>query len=179
MSEGEGMKRRLHFKPGLQESIRQNQRGLDHYAALSGKPRIDIGAKEKVVRGPVNHAESEAPVLKAVGQLLAVHPNIAIAIRINSGLAYDQRDAPVRFHMLVRGDGVCVDYVGAMRDGRPFALECKRPDWSGVSRANHKGAIREQRQEEYINVVRAIGGVGGFVRSVDEAIEVIRGYVGS
>lgn len=169
------MKRRLHFKPGLQESIRQSQKGLDHYAALSGKPRVDIGAKEKVVRGPANKEEGEGPVLKAVGQLLSIHPKVAIAIRMNSGLAYDQNDAPVRFHMLVRGDGVCVDYVGALKDGRTFALECKRPDWSGVSRANHAGAIREQRQEEYINVVRAIGGVGGFVRSVEDALAIVEG----
>lgn len=140
---------------------------------MSGKPTLDLGAKPKRERGPVNEADSEGPVLKAVGQLLSAHPRVAIAIRINNGMAYSQIGAPVWFNKLIKGAGVLTDYVLILQSGKPGVIECKRPDWSGVSRGTGKTAIREQAQKALINQVIALGGVGGFVRSADEALRII------
>lgn len=180
------MRRRLYFKPGLQEQIRQNQKAVDHYAKLSGRPSLDLGAKEKRERGPVNVDASEAPVQKAVNQLLARDPRVAIAIRINRGLAHTASGGVVKFNRMTKGDGVLVDNIGTMKDARPFAIECKKPDWRGPSGGESDTAIRERDQLAYILHVRSIGGLSGFARSADEAkaildgrpnlrIEVIRG----
>lgn len=117
----------------------------------------------------------EAPVLRAVGQLLHHHPRIGMALRINSGALRDERGVPVWHHRLLRGRGVCVDTIGVLVDGRPFALECKRPTWAGVSRGTSDVAIREQEQERFLEHVRDLGGLAGFVRSVDEARAVLEG----
>lgn len=175
--------RRLHFKPSLAEAKRSTQKAMDYYRALSPNAdaaRFDAGAKSKRERGPVNVAESEAPVQAAIGELLASHPSVAIAIRINGGMAYSETGAPVWFHRLIRVPGIqkeyrLTDFVGILKSGRPFAIEAKRPDWSGVSRGTRDQALREQAQERYMNYVIALGGVAGFARSMEEALAIVEG----
>ena len=110
----------------------------------------------------------EGPVIKAVGELLGVHPLILFAVRQNSGaLPYHRegRAVPVWFYKLARRPEpmTIVDYWGFLKDGRPLALECKRPDWK-KPRTEH-----EDRQQAFLRMIEAIGGIGGFVRSADEA----------
>lgn len=170
--------RRLHFRPSLSDTKRINQKAMDYYLALSPREdaeRFDVGAKPKQERGPVKWDESEGPVKNAVADLLAYHPKVAIAFRMNSGAVYNDKDHYVQFHHMVRGEGIATDFIGSLIDGRPFAIECKRPDWTGVSRAKHKTAIREQQQEKHINYVRSKGGVAGFARSADDAQAIVEG----
>lgn len=167
------MTRRIRFRASAAEQRRAVQAGLNLYSA---KP-VDIGAAPKRVPVPrpkkrPSEDRTEAPVLRAVGELLACHPKVAIAIRINSGMAYSESGAPVWFHRLI-GPGRISDYIGTLRDGRSFALECKPPDWV-AGKASGKGREREAEQEAYIDRVIEAGGVGGFVRSVDEAMAVLR-----
>lgn len=165
----------LRFRPSLAKRRRQNQAALDYYRGLSPRedaPRIDVGARPKQTRSAPDPADSEAPVLSAVAQLLAAHPKVAIAIRTNSGMAWNAVGQPVRFHRLLRGDGVVVDTIGVLVDGRPLALECKRPSWVR-GKASGDDAEREDDQAAYIDRVIRCGGVGGFVRSVDEAVAVL------
>lgn len=110
----------------------------------------------------------EAPVLKAVGELLAVHPKILLAVRQNSGaLPYERagRAVPVWFYKFARRPEpmTLVDYCGFLKDGRPFAIECKRPGWKRPT------TERENRQQAYMQMIAAIRGISGFVRSADEA----------
>ena len=173
--------RRFKTKPSLAETLRTNQAALDGLFVMRSPgredaERIDTGAKAKRERPLVLTPPSdggEAPVLRAVSQLLARHPAVAIAIRVNSGALYDERGVPIWHHRLVRGRGVCVDIIGALTDGRPFGLEVKRPTWRGVGAGTSDVAIREQQQALYIEHVRSIGGVAGFVRSVDEALALL------
>ena len=164
------------FKPSLAETKRQSQQALDYYKAISAREdavRIDVGAKPKTTRAAPDPADNEAEVLRSVSQILARHPNVAIAIRLNSGMAFNGSGQPVWFHKLIKGRGVCVDFVGALKDGRPLAIECKRPSWM-PGKSSGDTAIRETEQGRYIEGVRDMGGVGGFVRGVDEAIEILR-----
>lgn len=170
--------RRPTFKPSLAQTKRDNQAAMDYYRGLSTRedaPRINVGASPKRERGPVNVAESEAPVLRAVSQLLARHPDVVVAIRMNSGMAHNASGQPVAFHRYVRGRGVLTDFVGWLRNPlRPFVIECKRPDWM-PGKASGATAVREDEQARCIEGCIDAGGVGGFVRSVDEAMAVIEG----
>jgi hypothetical protein len=165
-----------HFRPSLADTKRGNQAALDFLRASSYRedaPRIDVGAGEKRERGPINAAESEAPVLRAVGQLLARHPNVLVALRMNSGAAVNAAGQPVKFHRLVRGRGVVTDYVGWLREPLvPFAIECKRPAWR-PGKAYGETKLREEAQGWFIAGCVDAGGRGGFVRSVDEALTVV------
>lgn len=71
---------------------------------------------------------------------------------------------PVKFNDL---DG-CSDILGQMKDGRLLAVEVKRPGWSGPTDA------REHAQAAFLEKVRRFGGVAGFVRSPEEAIDLVQ-----
>jgi hypothetical protein len=174
------MTRRPTFKPSLAQTKRQTQQALDYYRALSTRedaPHIDVGAKPKraAPSKPGSSGEPvEADVLRAVTQLLARHPLVSVAIRINSGMAYNVSGQPVSFHRLVRGRGVVVDFVGWLTDGRPFAIECKRPGWvPGKAAGDTK--LREQAQQWFLLGCEACGGRAGFATSVDEAKRIVEG----
>lgn len=120
-------------------------------------------------RGPrEDHEDLERHVLNAVGEYLSAHPQVLLAVRQNSGsMPYDRngRAVPVWFYKLLRSpdDVTITDYWGFLRDGRPYAIEAKRPSWKWA------GSEREIKQRAFIQMIEAIGGVGGFVRGLDEA----------
>ena len=110
----------------------------------------------------------EADVIRAVGQLLAVHPKVLFAVRQNSGAAsYEHssgRYAPVWFYKVVTRQSVTItDFWGILRDGRMLALECKREGW------REPRGEREMRQALFISLIQNCGGIAGFVRTADEA----------
>ena len=116
--------------------------------------------------------DSEGPVIKAVSELLSVHPLVLFAERRNSGaLPYinaEGKSVPVRFHRVLTGQPVrVVDFTGWLKDGRPFALEAKRPSWKKPSDE------REIEQANYLMLIRNLGGIGSFVRSADEAAQTL------
>lgn len=115
----------------------------------------------------------EKEVLRAVGDLLAMHPGVLYALRMNSGAAsYEARSgkfAPIWFHIWVRSPEKCrmSDFLGATIDSRILALECKRPGW------NKPTDERERQQAAFLATVRKIGGIGAFVTSADEALALL------
>jgi hypothetical protein len=122
-------------------------------------------------RAAPNPADSEGPVLDAVGELLASHPQVLFAVRQNSGAMHSEgRDGRVHaywFYKLIRRPGASeltlTDFWGYLRDGRAFAIECKRPSWKAPREK------RELNQQAFIRMIESLGGIGGFVRSADEA----------
>jgi len=115
---------------------------------------------------------SESEVMRGIASVLKTHPRVAVALRINSGTAKGYNGMPVAFHRLLRGRGVVTDYIGLLRDGRPFAIEAKKPDWKPAKTGTGR-YLREQEQDRYIQGTVELGGVGGFCKSVDEAIAII------
>lgn len=158
--------RRPGFKPPLRDVLAKNNaydRGL---AAMRGvEPKCQAVIPEKRQRVAPDPEDSEAPVLAAVGELLHFHPQVLLAIRQNSGAAFDGRGVPIWFFKILRSppDFTLTDYWGFLRDGRPFALEVKRPSWKSPR------TERELKQQSHIHMIESIGGVAGFVRSVEEA----------
>jgi len=110
----------------------------------------------------------EAEIVAAISELLSRHPRVLIAIRMNSGAAsYEAstgRYAPVWFHRFLRYPEKMrmPDFIGWLIDGRPFAIEAKRPTWT------RPRDDREREQAIYLEAIRKIGGIGIFATSADQ-----------
>jgi hypothetical protein len=167
------MRKALRFRPSLRDQMRTSRAVMDFYCAAADKPNPlpPLPPKRERVTKPAAariDGDLEGPVINAVGDLLALHPLVVLAIRQNSGGAsYESggRLIPVWFYKKIKtpGELTITDYWGFLADGRPYALECKRPSWKEPT------TPREKRQKAFIDMVTGLGGVGGFVRSVDEA----------
>lgn len=142
-----------------------NQERLDRLSA-------SIAPKRERVRRPVDGrpaTDIEGPVINAVGDLLNVHPRVLFAVRQNSGsMPYQRSDgrmAPVWFYKIFRKPEklTIVDFWGFLDDGRPFAMECKKPSWT------EPRDEREFKQQAFLKMIASIGGISGFVCSVTDA----------
>ena len=162
------MKRR----PTLRETIAKNQATMDLYAALSGKPRVELTMPPEPVKRaprakPAEPRGTEADVMKAVHAFLRVHPRVAWFMRINSGAVSDGDRHVVFYRLWMRGLGVrskgMADYLGQLDDGRLFLLECKRP---GLRKATPE-------QQELLEWCRWHGGRAAVVQSVEDVAEVL------
>ena len=170
------------WRPTFRERITSSHASLRFLAGPSEKPdaveRVErevmtthLPPKRERVKRPVDGRAAhdiEAPVIAAVGELLAVHPHVLLAVRQNSGAMPYERDGrlvPVWFYKLIRCPEklTIVDYWGFLKDARPFAIECKRPSWKEPE------TERELKQRAYLDMIASLGGVSGFVRSADEA----------
>lgn len=141
---------------------------MDFLADSMGKPRIkkkmleDMGPK----RERAAPRKLEAPVIDAISDLLSVHPRVAWAIRINSGMAWSG-DAPVWFHKLLKPADKTLrmpDFLGQLTDGRVFAIEAKAPGWTAPRNE------REQGQEAFLSLVNKYGGVACFSSDAAKAM---------
>jgi hypothetical protein len=105
---------------------------------------------------------SEAAVLRAVLQALALHPRVAWAQRMNSGAAW----LPGRGgKQLVRfGFPGCPDVMFQIRDGRFGCVEVKRP--SGKT---------TPEQAAFLDCVNANGGLALVARSASDVWEALNG----
>ena len=101
--------------------------------------------------------QREATIQYSIMRLLNVHPKVAWAERMNSGVA-KLKGFRVKF-----GFVGCADIIGQLRDGRLLAIECK----------NEKGELTEQ-QEKFLQKVTKNHGVAGVCRSVQDADDLLR-----
>ena len=98
----------------------------------------------------------EAQVQRAVLRALSLHPRVAWAHRMNSGVFRPQRkDGSVGF--VRAGFEGLSDVIGQLVDGRLLAVEVKRPS----------GRVTEP-QDAFLTRVRTHGGVAFVARSVDD-----------
>jgi len=117
---------------------------------------VEIAAlKEKLGAPKQKRVQREAPILKAILQLLKQHPKIATVARFNSGTIRVGN----RWFRANSQRGMS-DIMGTMKDGRTIAIEVKAPN--GVV-AGH--------QHEFLNSIAVAGGIAFVARSVDDVIE--------
>jgi len=178
------MARPFRFRPSRREIISANNAANAFYAGASENPKaqenlakllVPEPPKRHRVKRPVDGKPAvplESDVVRAIGELLAVHPKVLFAVRQNSGAAsYEAASgkwAPVWFYHVLTSQPVTItDFWGLLRDGRPFAIEAKREGWKEPS------TDRERRQWAFLMLVRNCGGVSGFARNVDEALAII------
>ena len=149
----------------LREQMLRNQKTEALYAALSGKPARELPIppepKKRQKREPAPdevRQPSEAEILRAILQLLRRHPRVAMCWRQNSGTFQERnRDGSVRYIRANTQRGMS-DIMGALMDGRTLAIEVK----------SRTGRMRPG-QEEFLQQIRAAGGVAGVCRSVEDA----------
>lgn len=143
-------------------------------AAIFDFYRIPHDIKPSKPRVLVDHPDLERHVLKAVGELLAVHPKVSYALRVNSGAASFEaasgRYKPVWFHTWIRAASPykMPDYFGATVDGRTIAFECKKPSWSKPTDE------REQQQLAFLLLIRELGGIARFVTDAEQVNDALR-----
>lgn len=138
-----------------------NAMGIPHdFKIRQSKPRVD-------------HPDLEKHVLRAVSDLLAVHPAVLIAIRQNSGAAsYEAKTgkyAPLWFYQWIRSPESMTlpDVWGMLITGRMFFFECKRPSWTKPS------DDRERRQALFLDLMRAKGAISAFITDAERANEML------
>ena len=169
-------------KPSLQDQMEAYAGAMRGLCALNGKPMPpELEAPTRIVKptrsAPVKSDPStlEASVMTELAQVYHTHPNILFAVRQNSGSS-QIGNSYVWFWKWMRRNSVemtLVDTWGLLRDGRMFAIEAKRPGWKGVGTGDSEQAVKERRQQNFINVVKVGGGVGGFVTSGEQALAIL------
>lgn len=114
--------------------------------------------KQRAARQPSGEP-SEAQILKAIMQLLKVHPKVARVWRQNSMVAeFQDRGGRPRFVRANTAHGMS-DIMGILKDGRTLAIECK----------SAKGTVKAH-QHEFLNSISEAGGIAFVARSVDDVI---------
>lgn len=88
--------------------------------------------------------------------------------RNNSGVAMNDRGQPIRFGVANESAAInkvfkSSDLIGIGPDGKFWAIECKKPDW--VYRDSDQRAVA---QAAFLKLIVAAGGVGKFVRGVED-----------
>lgn len=176
--------RKLTRPQTMREILADNKRSETFLAAQMGKPlRADFPEiKEKrIYTKSANTDDTEAPVLKAIGQLIANHPRVLLGVRQNNGAMFRDgeggKQIPIWFYRIIRAkvDMVLTDYWGIVQiPGAafrfvPFMIEVKKPSWTKPS------GEREHKQLEAILMVKYAGGLGGFATSVEQAQIILEG----
>lgn len=182
------MARNIRFRPKLRDTLLSNARVFAAMAAAAPEGKqaaaqaFAQSAMASVPPEPKKRAaprQLEAPVIKAISELLALHPRVIWAARMNSGMAsYEAKSgrySPVWFHKIVRAPFAIrmPDFIGMLRgeDGKtgiPFACEAKAPGWRGPRDE------REREQSMFLQMVDAWGGIGCFATSADEVAVLLK-----
>jgi hypothetical protein len=127
-----------------------------------------LAAGIKPVRARAAPRSLEGPVVAAISELLSRLPNIALAVRQNSGMAsYEAKTGkyqPVFFYKLLRhGKEVTItDFWGVLKDGRMFAIEAKAPGF------REPRTEREFKQANFLALIRNCGGIGIFATDAQQ-----------
>lgn len=166
----------MRFKKSFKQTVADNEQAIRNLCVAAGKPiPAEFAAKPVIAPKPRKASvasdphQLEASVQREVFSVLAKHPRVLFAVRQNSGAAMSG-NVPIWFYRWARRNGVemtLTDFWGVLRDGRVFAMECKRRDWKRVS------GTREMQQQAFIDVVKSAGGVGGFVTNAEQALAIL------
>ncbi len=148
----------------LAQQRRESDAAMNFYAASFGKgPRFDLAPEPAATPARERKPQPgpESSVLAAVLKVLSIHPSVAWVRRMNTGAFKISDGRNARFFRA--GFVGCSDVIGQMKDGRFLAVECK----SAVGKLS-------EPQRNFIDTVRAAGGVAGVARNVDEALLIIK-----
>jgi hypothetical protein len=118
-------------------------------------------AKPKQIYGAARHA-TEKEIQTSILEYLTRCSSIAWANRFTSGKFKVTDRAGTRW--IQAGFVGAPDIIGMTTKGRFVAIECKRP----------RGGVVSAEQIEFLQCVRAGGGIGIIARSVDDVINALR-----
>ncbi len=172
------MARGVRFRKGLRDAQ------AAHNAAFRFLGMEDMQTVIKPVKKRAAPRSLEGPVVAAISELLAVHPRVIWAMRINSGAAiYPDKmgkPVPVWFHKFLRSPEKMrmPDFMGIIMRGefdghypfktRNIAIEAKAPGWTKPR------DDREREQAAFLSMIRDAGGIGMFATDVAQVAEALR-----
>lgn len=139
--------------------------------------QIDIPPLRKRAAAGSDGRVLEKEVIRAVSELLATHGSVRFAVRQNGGAMLDGEGRPsIWFYKIVRSRSVdrltISDFWGFLVDGTPFAIEAKRPGWK-----RNENDIHENKQAQFLLMIRSCGGRAGFADGVEDARAIIEGTI--
>ena len=157
-------------KPAKQRSLREayqaSQDATNFYAAMAGKPPVDLvgalPAKRAYKARGSSGEPTEAQILKAIMQLLKKHPMVAKVWRQNSGTAQYQYGAKTSYVRFNTAKGMS-DIMGILKDGRTLCIETK----------SRTGKV-QPHQQAFLDSINAAGGLAFVARSTDDVINKLR-----
>lgn len=152
----------------MREIMTQNQKAMDSYALVMGKPGVSLGDIPDAPRPRAKKPADKVVVLekdvqKAIMDMLKRHPKVVFRARFNRGVmqsSYNGKDSFTQFNSQ-KGFS---DIHGMLRGGSAFYFEVKRPS----------GGVVSPDQKQFLDMIVAGGGIAGVVRSVDEALELLK-----
>ena len=155
-------------RQSLHDIKRANFAAHEALAAISGQPNMMAPVaepKRRAVKPPTAAPEpSEAQILKACYQTLAVHPLMSAAWRVNSGTFTEgNADGTTRYVRANTMSGMS-DLAGFTKAGQSVFIECK----------SRKGRLLPH-QLEFLQRSRAAGCIAGVARSADDVIRLLSG----
>lgn len=164
--------RKFATRKSLKDQVRANQ-AWAAFASPDGKaPPLPesikhLGEPKRIITHRSEKEELEGSVLKEVGEIILLSPNVVLAWRQNGGAA-QAPDGVFRiwfYRWLKRPvkEMVLVDFLGVLKSGHMLAIECKRRDWKFTN------TPREAAQFAFIRTIQGSGGRGGFVTSAEQA----------
>lgn len=160
------------IRKSLRETMATNNLWDKFYAKSHGmEPVAQVEVKAKrVIQNHSGKDELEGAVMREVGEVILLCPNVILAWRQNGGAA-QAADGVFRiwyYRWLKRPTKMRLpDYMCVLKDGRMGVIECKRRDWK------YTGTEREAEQKAFIDRIIASGGRGGFVTSADQALKIL------
>lgn len=126
--------------------------------------------RKRLPRLDAPHKPLERDIQRAIIEALRLHPRVLKVVRFNSGGSM-HRGANGKDYLVMFSSEPVPDLFVLLRGGFAW-LEVKREGWQRPSDA------REERQAAFLAAVREAGGIGCFVRSVDEALAAISAISG-
>src|SRR3990167_3677460 len=170
------MRRRLRFPPTFREKLAANEAALKAMSQDGTLPEPMQRAFDNVRPPPPRkraerldapHKPLERDIQRAIIEALRLHPRVLKVVRFNSGGSMHRGANGKDYLVMFSSEPVPDLFVLLKAPPRICWLEVKRPGW------DRPRDLREERQSAFLAAVREAGGIGQFVRSVEEAIAAI------
>jgi hypothetical protein len=171
------MTRRLAPRKSLKDQVKANAAWAAFASPTGTAPPLPasleyLGKPKRVITHRSEKEELEGSVLKEVGEIILLSPNVVLAWRQNGGAA-QASDGVFRiwFYRWIKRpikEMVLVDFVGVLKDGHMFAIECKRRDWK------YAATEREESQFNFLHEIIKSGGKAGFATSAEQALQILK-----
>ena len=169
-------RRRLNFPISFRQKIAKNEAAARAMSPDGKLPEAmqrafdavrPAPARKRAPRDPARQTEPlESDIQKAIIEAMELRPEVVKVVRFNAGAAYFYKPDGSRSLIHFSSEPV-VDIYVILRGGRYAWMEVKRPSFRAPR------DLREERQSAFLAAVREAGGIGQFVRSVDEALAAI------
>lgn len=152
----------------LREQMLRNQKALDMHAALSEKPRVELDiTPEPRKRAPAQPSGRplEKDVQKAILSMIRWRKDVIFYGRFNRGTAVFNGAQGNKQHVVFNTVPGFSDIHGMLVGGRAFYIEVKRDSKEKPT----------SDQQEFLDKVKAGGGIAGVAWSVEMAQDLLDG----